>query len=70
MEAIKAIAKKTKSGNYKIELPDISNDAEINVMIIMEDKPKKQVIDLSEFAGKMEWENDPLAYQKMIRNKW
>ena len=62
--------KKTKSGNYKIELPDISNDAEINVMIIMEDKPKKQVIDLSELAGKMEWEGDPLAYQKMIRNKW
>ena len=64
MEVIKAIAKKNKSGNYKIELPDISNDAEINVMIILEDKPKKQVINLSEFAGKMEWEGDPSAYPK------
>ena len=41
MKAIKAIAKKTKCGNYKIELPDISNDAEINLMIIMKDKPEK-----------------------------
>ena len=64
MEAIKAIAKKNKSSNYKIELPDISNDAEINAMIIIEDKPKKQVINLSEFEGKMEWEGDPSAYLK------
>ena len=28
------------------------------------------LLDLSEFAGKKEWEGDPLAYQKMIRNKW
>ena len=64
MEAIKAIAKKNKSSNYKIELPDISNDAEINAMIIIEDKPKKQVINLSEFPRKMEWEGDPSAYPK------
>jgi hypothetical protein len=70
MEAIKAIAKKTKRGNYKIDLPNIGNDAEISVMIIMEDKPKNLLIDLSEYAGKMEWKGDPLVYQKMIRNEW
>ena len=28
------------------------------------------LLDLSEFAGKMKWEGDPLAYQKINRNKW
>jgi len=69
MDAIKVISRKTESGNYKIELHDIGNDAEINVIIIKEDKTKKKLLDLSEFTLKIEWKNDPIAYQKMIRNE-
>jgi|GEM_PF-712173 len=71
MEAIKAIAKRTKSGNYKIDLP-INNDAtEIAVMVIVENgKVEKKKKSLADFAGKMKSNIDWVAYQKKIRNEW
>jgi len=71
MEAIKAVAKRTKTGKYKIDLP-IENDAEeIAVMVIVEalkkEKTKKTIAD---FAGKMKWQGDPIAYQNSVRNEW
>jgi hypothetical protein len=32
-------------------------------------KPSK-VFDAKKFAGKIKWDEDPLAYQKRIRNEW
>ncbi|MEN9447773.1 MAG: hypothetical protein RJA25_1063 [Bacteroidota bacterium] len=32
-------------------------------------KPVK-VFDASKFAGKIKWNEDPLTYQKRIRNEW
>jgi hypothetical protein len=70
MEAIKAIAKRTKSGKYKIELPGISNKEEVAVMVIVEENKKNKGTDLAKFAGKLEWKGDPLEYQKKIRDEW
>ena len=70
MEAIKAIAKRTKSGKYKIELPGFSQKEEVAVMVIVGENKKEKVTDLSKFAGKMESKIDWLAYQKKIRNEW
>ncbi len=71
MEAIKAIAKRTKTGKYKIDLPIDNDAAEIAVMVIVEvvkkETPKKTIAD---FAGKMKWQGDPIAYQNSIRNEW
>lgn len=71
MEAIKAIARRTKAGRYKIDLPINNSAAEIAVMVILEDekKEKKKKI-IEDFAGKLKWKGDPLAYQKSIRNEW
>ncbi len=38
MEAIKAIAKKTKTEKYKIDLPINNNAEEVEVMVIVEQK--------------------------------
>ncbi len=71
MEAIKAIAKRTKTGKYKIDLPIDNDAAEIAVMVIVEavkkETPKKTIAD---FAGKMKWKGDPIAYQNSVRNEW
>jgi hypothetical protein len=68
MEAIKAIAKRTKTGKYKIDLPDNITDDEVEVMLqIIKPKIKKTTAD---FAGKMKWKGDALAYQKEIRDEW
>jgi hypothetical protein len=37
--------------------------------LIEELKPVK-VFDASKFAGKIKWDEDPLEYQKRIRNEW
>jgi 4-hydroxy-3-methylbut-2-enyl diphosphate reductase IspH len=70
MEAIKAIAKRTKTGKYKIDLP-ITNDAdEVEVMVIVQEKKSKSKKTLADFAGKMKSNIDWVAYQKEIRNEW
>lgn len=71
MEAIKAIAKRTKSGNYKIDLPINNNAEEIAVMVIVEAvKKEKKKKSIEDFAGKMKSNIDWIAYQKKIRNEW
>ncbi len=71
MEAIKAIAKRMKKGNYKIDLPINTDTAEIAVMVIVEEvKKQKNKKTIEDFAGKMQSNIDWLSYQKKIRNEW
>ncbi|MEO6729955.1 MAG: hypothetical protein ABIN01_01975 [Ferruginibacter sp.] len=71
MEAIKAIARRTKAGKCKIDLPINNSAAEIAVMVILEDEKKEnEKKTIGDFAGKLKWKGDPLAYQKSIRNEW
>ena len=70
MEAIKAIAKRTKSGKYKIDLPINMNDQEVEVMVIVEQVKIKSKKTVEDFAGKIKTNIDWLAYQKEIRNEW
>lgn len=70
MEAIKTVAKRTKSGKYKIDLPIDDDAAEIEVFVIVEEKKSKNKKKLADFEGRLEWKGDPVAYQKMIRNEW
>jgi hypothetical protein len=70
MEAIKAIAKRTKTGKYKIDLPITNIAEEVEVLVIVEQVKLKSKKTLADFAGKLEWKGDWLAYQKEIRNEW
>ncbi len=70
MEAIKAIAKRTKTGKYKIDLPITNVAEELEVMVIVELVKEKSKKTLADFAGKMKWKGDAVAYQKMIRDEW
>jgi hypothetical protein len=70
MEAIKAIAKRTKTGKYKIDLPITNIAEEIEVLVIVEQAKEKSKKTLADFAGKMKSNIDWLAYQKEIRNEW
>ena len=44
------------------------NNQEINELL-SEIKPVK-IFDAKKFAGKIQWNEDPLTYQKRIRNEW
>ena len=70
MEAIKAIAKRTKTGKYTIDLPIKYNEDEVEVMLIVESKKTTSKKTLADFAGKMHSNIDWIAYQKKIRNEW
>ncbi len=70
MEAIKAIAKRTKTGKYKIDLPITNIADEVEVLVIVEQIKKLSKKSHADFAGKLEWKGDWLAYQKEIRNEW
>ena len=70
MEAIKATAIRTKSGKYKISLPISTQAAEVEVMVIVEQKKEDSKKTLADFAGKMESNIDWTAYQKKMRDEW
>ncbi|WP_462222723.1 hypothetical protein [Ferruginibacter sp.] len=70
MEAIKAIAKRTKTGKYKIELPITNDAAEVEVMVIVQQEKIKSKKTLADFAEKMKSNIDWGSYQKKIRNEW
>ena len=70
MDIIRTVAKKTKSGKFKIDLPESYKEDEIQVVIIIEEPKEKSKKTLADFAGKLEWKGDPVEYQKMIRNEW
>ena len=71
MEAIKAIAKRMKTGKYKIDLPIDNIAAAITVMVIVDiDKKEKRKKSIADFAGKMKTNIDWLAYQNKIRHEW
>jgi hypothetical protein len=70
MEAIKAIAKRTKTGKYKIDLPSSITEEEVEVMVQVLQPTLKIKKTTADFAGKMKWKGDALAYQKEIRDEW
>jgi IS30 family transposase len=70
MEAIKAIAKRTKTGKYKIDLPITNSAEELEVMVIVEQVKVKSKKTIADFAGKMKWKGDAIAYQKEMRDEW
>ncbi len=70
MEAIKGIAKRTKTGKYKIELPITNDAAEVEVMVIVQQEKIKSKKTLADFAGEMKSNIDWGSYQKKIRNEW
>ncbi len=70
MEAIKAIAKRTKTGKYKIDLPATITQDEVEVMVQVLEPILKIKKSTADFAGKMKSNIDWMAYQKEIRNEW
>jgi hypothetical protein len=70
MEAIKAIAKKTKSGKYKIDLLISNNAEEVEVMVIVNNAEVRNKKTIADFAGKIKTDIDWLSFQKNIRNEW
>jgi hypothetical protein len=70
MEAIKAIAKRTKTGKYKIDLPATITQDEVEVIVQVLEPILKIKKSTADFAGKMNSNIDWMAYQKEIRNEW
>lgn len=66
MEAIKAIAKKTTCGKYKIDFFIYNNADETEVMVIVNKPRIKGNKTPADFAGKMECKKDPIAYKKRM----
>jgi hypothetical protein len=58
------LQKRNKSGKYKIDLPINKDAAEVEVLVIAEEKKIKGKQTLADFAGKLEWKGDWVAYQK------
>lgn len=77
MEALKVHAKTDSNGKLTISLDTYRPNSELDLIIVMEDKSsgKKSVsqnekYDLSDFVGKINWDIDPVEYQRSLRDEW
>ena len=72
METIKIQAEVGDNRLVKIHLPEhIRTGSHEIVLIINNDKPDQQLVDIMQYSGKvLSWPEDPVDYQQQLRSEW
>lgn len=62
------------SGHLHLDIPTQLAPGQVNIVVVLNpvasDKTQKSDYDFSELAGKLVWEGDALAMQKVLRDEW
>lgn len=70
MEVIKKRVKVNKEGIINIELSTVLPEGEVDIVVVLENNEPKPS-DITRFIGTLNsFQEDPVAYQKKIRDEW
>ncbi|BDI16398.1 hypothetical protein ANSO36C_22000 [Nostoc cf. commune SO-36] len=62
------------SGNLHLDIPTQLAPGQVNIVVVLNpvasDRTQKSDYDFSDVAGKLVWERDALAMQKVLRDEW
>ncbi|MEH2171189.1 MAG: hypothetical protein V7K41_31945 [Nostoc sp.] len=62
------------SGHLHLDIPTQLAPGEVNVVVVLNpvasNSTQKSDYDFSDLAGKLVWEGDALAMQKVLRDEW
>ena len=77
MKTVKIHTKTDLNGNATINVDTSMPNSELDLTVLIEEtsstqtvSENKQKYDLSEFVGKIQWNIDPLDYQRKLRDEW
>jgi hypothetical protein len=74
MEVLKLTAKTDASGNLRLNLPTQLVAVEVNVVVVLtpalSDQQSASRYDFSTVAGRLTWQGDAIAMQRMLRDEW
>ena len=72
METIKIQAEIDENHLLQVKIPEhIRTGRHEMVLIINNDKPAQQTVDIMKYSGKIKsWPDDAIAYQQQLRSEW
>jgi hypothetical protein len=76
MQAIKIHARTDSRGTVTVNVNTLIPDSEMDLIIMIENASEMKKgtetskYDLSEFVGKIQWDVDPVEYQRKLRDEW
>jgi hypothetical protein len=62
------------SGNLHLDIPTELSSGAVDVVIVLNpsipDTPQTKSYDFSDLAGRLSWEGDAIATQRVLRDEW
>jgi hypothetical protein len=74
MEVLQLTATIDESGYLHLDIPTQRSPGQVNVVVVLSpvtsDNTQKSNYDFSDIAGKLVWQGDALAMQRVLRDEW
>ena len=77
MHTLKLTARIDEDGHLRLDIPTQLAASDVDVVIVLQptqpttsQKPSQQRYDFSDLVGKLQWQGDALAVQRMLRDEW
>ncbi|MBF2014803.1 MAG: hypothetical protein IGS23_06255 [Rivularia sp. T60_A2020_040] len=74
MKVLKLATVIDASGNLHLNIPTELSAGNVDVVIVLNpsipDTPQKKPYDFSDLAGRLNWQGDAVAMQRMLRDEW
>lgn len=70
MKVIKKRVNIDSTGKVLLNVDSGLHNCEADIVLIIDEAAKEKQYDFSDIAGKLTIAEDPLAYQKKLRNEW
>jgi hypothetical protein len=74
MEVFQLTTTVDASGHLHLDIPTQLAPGQVNIVVVLNpvgsDRTQKSDYNFSDLAGKLVWEGDALAMQKVLRNEW
>lgn len=74
MKVLKLATVIDASGNLHLDIPTELLPGTVDVVIVLNPSisksPKKKLYDFSDLAGRLSWQDDGVAMQRVLRDEW
>ena len=73
MDILKLTARIDEDGHLRLDIPTQLTASDVDVVIVLQPTQptaSQQRYDFSDLVGKLQWQGDALAVQRMLRDEW
>ncbi len=77
MKAVKILTKTDESGMAEIRVATDIKNSDVSLIVVVENAhddtksgARKNRYDFSDLLGKVKWDEDPVEYQRRLREEW